>query len=151
MIYSYVVMKKLIVALLVLVPSLVLAQDAKIKGSVETLKQLGIGEAAAVTFGSLTLSSSNGLTLSDANAKAALRTALGALTSTGSITGTASNVTGVITVAHGGTGVTNAASFQPILFPTTSTNSPTNTNAVSDAYLQVTVGTNSYLIPLFGY
>lgn len=164
MVYSYVVMKKLIVALLVLIPSLVLAQDAKFKGSVETLKQIGLGEAAAVNFGSLTLSSSNGLTLSDTNAKAALRTAIGALATNGSAaaltnfptlnqatTNTAANVTGVVAVANGGTGVTNAGSFQAVLFPTTSTNSPTNTNAVSDAYLQVTVGTNSYLIPLFGY
>lgn len=154
-------MKHIIAALLFVIPVAVFAQDAKLKGSLETLNQLGIGPKNAVTFGQVSLADATGIAATRSNLgfasglsnlwtatnAADARTAIGAVASNGTV----SNVTGIVAVANGGTGVTNAASFQAVLFPTVSTNSPTNTNAVSDAYLQVTVGTNNYLIPLFGY
>ena len=45
---------------------------------------------------------------------------------------------------------TNAANFQGALFEATTTNAPTNTNAPTpDAWLDVTVGTNTYKLPLW--
>jgi hypothetical protein len=45
---------------------------------------------------------------------------------------------------------TNVASAQATIFPATTTNAPTNTNAPTpDAWLDVTVGTNDYKLPLW--
>ena len=45
---------------------------------------------------------------------------------------------------------TNAADAQAAIFPATTTNAPTNTNAPTpDAWLDVTVGTNLYKLPLW--
>lgn len=114
-------MKKLFIILLALVPAVAFAQDAKIKGSVETLNQLGIGPKNDVTFGSVTVTNA-----------ATTRTSLGLATNSAVTFGSVTTTNTDLTRSNlGFVAVTNAAV----------------TNSVWINSVRLTNGTNIYLLP----